>query len=106
MLCVLILYISAGDLRFKVDFGRQIFWETFHGNYIYFAEFLPEICWEEIAKEILFVFRFDVWRGTRTLAFRLIGQHITYYITAIPLELRIYRQPKDDKKALENPSVT
>ena len=31
---------------------------------------MPEICWEETAEEILFVFRFDVWPGTRTLAFR------------------------------------
>ena len=31
MLCVLILYIS-GDLLFKVDSERQIFWETFHGR--------------------------------------------------------------------------
>ena len=33
---------------------------------------------EEIAVEILFVFRFDVWPGTQTLAFRLISQHTTY----------------------------
>ena len=32
----------------------------------------------EIAEEILFVFRFDVWPGTQTLAFRLISQHTTY----------------------------
>ena len=34
---------------------------------------MPEICWEEIAEKILFVFRFDVWPGTGTLAFRLIS---------------------------------
>ena len=39
------------------------------------SEFLPEICWEEIAEEILFVFRFDVWSGTRTMAFRLKSQN-------------------------------
>ena len=44
------------DLQFKVDSEQQI-WETFHGNFIYFSEFLPEICWEEIAEEILFVVR-------------------------------------------------
>ena len=33
---------------------------------------------EEIAKEILFVFRFNVWPGTRTLALPLISQHTTY----------------------------
>ena len=66
------------DLQFKVDTERQIFWETFHGNFYWLSEFLPEICWEEIAEEILFVFRFDVWPGTRTLAFRLISQHTIY----------------------------
>ena len=45
-----------------------------------FSEFLPEIYWEEIAEELLFVFRFDVWPGTRTLAFRLVSQHTNYYI--------------------------
>ena len=62
------------DLQFKVDSERQI-WETFHGNFIYFSEFLSEICWEEIAEEILFVFRFDGWPGTRTLAFLLISRN-------------------------------
>ena len=27
------------DLQFKVDSERQIFWETFHGNFIYFQSF-------------------------------------------------------------------
>ena len=40
--------------------------------------FLPEICWEEIAEEIFFVFCFDVWPGERTLTLRLISQHTTY----------------------------
>ena len=35
MLYVLILYISGEDLQFKVDSERQIFWKTFHGNFIY-----------------------------------------------------------------------
>ena len=46
------------DLQFKVDSERQIFWETSHGSFYLLSKFLPEICWEEIAKEILFVFRF------------------------------------------------
>ena len=66
------------DLLFTVDSERQIFRETFHDNFYLLSEFLPEICWEEIAEEILFVFGFDVWPGTRTLAFRLISQHTTY----------------------------
>ena len=65
------------DLQFKIDYERQIFWETFHGNFIY-SEFLPEICWEEMAEKILFAFCFDVWPGAWTLAFHLISQHTTY----------------------------
>ena len=70
------------DLQFKVDSERQIFWETFHRNFYLLSEFLPEICWEEIAEEILFIFRFDVWPGARTLAFHLISQHTTYLTRA------------------------
>ena len=78
VVCVNFIH-KCRDLQFKVDSERQIcFWETFHGNFISHSEFLPEICWKEIAEEILFVFRFDVWPGTRTLAFRLISQHTTY----------------------------
>ena len=51
MLFVLILYIRGGDLQFKVDSERQIFWEIFHGNFNLLSEFLPEIYWEEIAEE-------------------------------------------------------
>ena len=35
---------------------------------------MAEICWEKFVEEILFVFRFDLWPGTRTLAFRLISR--------------------------------
>ena len=38
---------------------------------LWFKEFLPEICWEEIAEGIFFVFCFVVWPGTRTLSYRL-----------------------------------
>ena len=76
VVCVNFIH-KCRDLQFKVDYERQIFWETFHGNFYLLSKFLSEICWEEIAEEILFVFRFDVWPGTRTLAFRLISQHTT-----------------------------
>ena len=66
------------DLQFKIDSERKIFWETFLWQFYLLSEFLPEICWEQIAQEILFVFRFDVWPGTLTLAFRLISQHTSY----------------------------
>ena len=57
MLCVYFIH-KWRDLQFKVDSERQIFGETFHGSINLLSEFLPEICWEEIAVEILFVFRF------------------------------------------------
>ena len=75
------------DLQFKVDSERRIFWETFHGNFYFHSELLPDICWEEIAEEIHFVFCFDVWLGVRTLAFCLISQHTTYQTTAIYVSL-------------------
>ena len=74
VVCVLILYISGGTYSLKSTPNDR---ETFHGNFIY-SQFLPEICWEEIAAEKLFVFCFDVWPGARTLAFRLISQHTTH----------------------------
>ena len=43
-------------------------WKFFNGSVNLLSEFLPEICWEESAKEMLFVFRFDVWPGIRTQA--------------------------------------
>ena len=59
------------DLQFKVDSERQIFWETFHGNFYLFSEFLR-------GNRRRNTFRFDVWPGARTLALRLISQHSTY----------------------------
>ena len=37
------------DLQCKADSERQIS-ETFHGNFYLLSEFLPEICWKEIAE--------------------------------------------------------
>ena len=57
------------DLQFKVDSERQIFLEKlFMAGLFLLSEFFAEICWEEIVAEILFIFRFDVWPGARTLA--------------------------------------
>ena len=61
-------------LQFKVGSERQIFWETFNGNFILLSEFLPEICWKEIAEEILFVFR--LWCQDNYLVF-----HTTYVMS-------------------------
>ena len=53
MLCVLILYISGGAYSLKstlnADFLRNFSWQFY-----LLSEFLPEICWEEIAEEIFF----------------------------------------------------
>ena len=45
-----------------------------------------------MAEEILFVFYFDVWPGTPTLAFRLINQHTTYQATATSISKAIIWQ--------------
>ena len=50
------------------------FLKIFHGSFLFTPRVLPEICLEEMAKEILFVFRFDVWPEAQTLALRLISQ--------------------------------
>ena len=42
---------------------RQIFLRNFSWQFYLLSELLPEICWEEIAEEIFFVFCFDVWLG-------------------------------------------
>ena len=49
IVCVNFIY-KWQDLRFKVDFKWQIFWETFHGSFNLLSEFLPEIYWKEIAE--------------------------------------------------------
>ena len=72
MLCVLILYISAGTYCLKST-PNDRFFEKLHDSFNLLSEFLPEI-----AEDILFVFCFDVWSGARTLALRLISQHTTY----------------------------
>ena len=43
------------DLQFKVDFNIL---RIFSCQFYFLSEFLPEICWKEIAEEILFVFHF------------------------------------------------
>ena len=67
------------DLQFNVDSERQIFWETFSWQFYLLSEFLPEICWEEVAEEIFFFISFlmtDLGYEPRPL--RLISQHTTY----------------------------
>ena len=82
MLCVLILYINGRTYSLKSTPNNRFFEKLFMAGFYLLPEFLPEICREEIAEEILFVFCFDVWPGTPTLAFRLIGQYVIFQTTA------------------------
>ena len=57
MLCVLILYISGGTYSLKSTPNDWFFLRNFSWQFYLLSEFLPEICWEEIAEEIFFDFR-------------------------------------------------
>ena len=63
------------DLQFKVDFERQIFWETFHGNFIYFARNLLRGNRRRNTFRILFLMS---GLGLEPWLFRLISQHTIY----------------------------
>ena len=48
-------------------------------KFLILSGFLPEICWEKVAKEIFFsCFRFYVWPGFWTVALCLISWRTTY----------------------------
>ena len=49
MLCMFILYMNGCEF-FEVVYEQQMFWETFHGNYMSLSEILPEICGTEVAE--------------------------------------------------------
>ena len=76
VVCVHFLYMSGGTYSLKSTPNDGLFEKLFMAVFIY-SQFLPEICWEEIAEDILPVFCFDVWPEARTLALRLISQHAT-----------------------------
>ena len=63
------------NLQFNIDSEWQILWETFHGSFYLLSDFLLEICWEENAEEIIFVFYFGVWPKARSMVLRRISQH-------------------------------
>ena len=50
---------NCQDLQFKANFERQIFVRNFSRQFYLLAEFFPEICWGEIAKEIFLSSYFD-----------------------------------------------
>ena len=65
------------DLQFNVESDKFLrsFWRQFH----LLSEFLAEINWEKILKEIFFfILSFDAWSGIRTRALSLINQHTIY----------------------------
>ena len=48
------------DLQLKVDSERQIFWETYHGNFIYSQSFFQKSAYRKSPKNyFLFIFHFD-----------------------------------------------
>ena len=62
MLCVLILYTSDGTCSLKLTPKDRFFFlfeKLFMACFYFTLTVFVEICWEEIAEEILFVFCFD-----------------------------------------------
>ena len=52
------------DLQINFDSDGEIFEKLFHGRFILLSELLPQICLQEIAKEIFFfIFHFDTNSG-------------------------------------------
>ena len=51
------------DLLFKVDSEQQIFWETFHDNFIYSQSFCQKSAERKSPKKYFSYFVFDVWPG-------------------------------------------
>ena len=76
VVCVNIIH-KRWDLQFKVDSERQIFWETVLLFYLLLV-FLPEICWEEIAEEILLIFCFWCLAWSSYLGFT--SNKLTHYL--------------------------
>ena len=66
------------NLQFKVDSERQIFWETFQGNFIYSQSFCQNSAERKSSKKyFLYSVLTSSTPGTRTLYLRLISQHTT-----------------------------
>ena len=77
------------DQQYKVDSERQIFWRNFPLQFYLLSEFLPAICWDEIAEKMIFLFLFEMWPRAWTLALSLISQHITYLTTTTSMLIRL-----------------
>ena len=57
------------ELQFNVDSEQQIFWDTFHGNFIYSQSFCQKSARGSRRRNIFLYFIFDDWPGVRTQAF-------------------------------------
>ena len=64
-------------VKFRLlSFSWQTAEELLYCGQVYLhSEFLPEICWKELAEEIPFIFRFDVGPMARTLALHVTSRH-------------------------------
>ena len=60
MLCMLILYMSSGTYSLKSTPNVK-FWRNCSRQLNFLSEFLPGICWEEVAEQIFFYISFH-WR--------------------------------------------
>ena len=107
MLCVCFNFIhKCRDLQFKVNFERQIFWETFQCNFIYSQSFCQKSAERKSLKKYFFYFVFDVWPGDWTLALRLISQHTTQcHILIIFTEFNIESIRKRNRNNPRNRSI-
>ena len=57
----LFIHMSGKTYSLKSTLQGRFFFRNFSWQLYLFTEFLPEICWEEVADEIFSYFRFDVW---------------------------------------------
>ena len=60
---IAVTYISGGIYSLKSTPNDRFFLRNFSWQLYLLSEFLPEICWKEIAEKFLFVFCFCVWPG-------------------------------------------
>ena len=77
LLSINFIHNRRGTYSLKSTPNDRFFEKLFMAIFICNPEFLPEICWDEIAEEeILFAFCFDVWPGAWTRVLRLISQYV------------------------------
>ena len=87
---VCVNFIHKWPDRLKSTPNDRFFKKLFMTILFTLKVFARNLLREEIAEEILFVFRFGVWSGTRSLAFRLISQHAPYQTMATSIFFFIF----------------